>query len=53
MLVKLAFNVKYPDGYPDQLPELSAEPIEGDIVDEEIDQLLNGLKTLVRQRAVK
>lgn len=38
--------MKYTDGYPDQLPELSAEPIEGDIEDDEIDDLLNGLKTL-------
>lgn len=42
----MAFDVKYHDGYPDQLPELSAEPLEGDIGDEEITQLLNGLKTL-------
>jgi len=45
--VRLSLDVKYPEGYPDQLPELSAEPIEGDIADDELNQLLNGLRTLV------
>jgi hypothetical protein len=47
----LEFNVKYPDGYPDELPELSATPVEGDIDDDEITELLNGLRTLVGQTA--
>lgn len=45
--VKLAFNVKYPEGYPDELPELSAEPLEGDLDEDEVEQLLQGLRTLV------
>jgi len=44
--VKLALNVKYGEGYPDELPGLSAEPIEGDIEDDELDHLLDGLRTL-------
>lgn len=39
--------MKYTSGYPDTLPELTAEPLEGDIEEEELVGLLNGLKTLV------
>lgn len=45
--VTLAFNVKYTEGYPDELPELSAELLEGDLDDDEVEQLLDGLRTLV------
>jgi len=38
--VKLTLDVRYPDDYPDVLPELALEPLEGDIHDEEIEQLL-------------
>ncbi|KAI0082682.1 RWD-domain-containing protein [Panus rudis PR-1116 ss-1] len=46
--VKLALNVHYVDDYPDALPDLSLEAIEGDIDDEERTDLLNGLKAVVR-----
>lgn len=44
--IKLILSVKYASGYPDTLPELSAEPLEGDIEEEELAGLLNGLKSL-------
>ncbi|KAF9653104.1 RWD-domain-containing protein [Thelephora ganbajun] len=44
--VKLILNVKYTSGYPDTLPELTAEPLEGEMEEEELVDLLNGLKTL-------
>ncbi|KAF9792396.1 hypothetical protein BJ322DRAFT_42744 [Thelephora terrestris] len=44
--IKLILNLKYPSGYPDTLPELDAEPLEGEIGEEELVGLLNGLKVL-------
>lgn len=38
-------------GYPDTLPELTADPLEGEIDEEELGDLLNGLKVLVRPLA--
>lgn len=45
--MKLILNVKYTSGYPDTLPELTADPLEGEIEEEELADLLNGLKALV------
>jgi len=44
--IKLTLNVKYTSGYPDTLPELTADPLEGEIDEEELTDLLNGLKVL-------
>ncbi|KIP09137.1 hypothetical protein PHLGIDRAFT_18740 [Phlebiopsis gigantea 11061_1 CR5-6] len=37
--VKLTLDVRYPEGYPDALPELVMEPLEGELEDEEIQHL--------------
>jgi len=44
--VKLILNVKYTSEYPDTLPELTAELLEGQIEEEELVDLLNGLNIL-------
>ena len=46
-LVQRALDVHYPDDYPDALPELSLEPIEGDISGNEIEELLQSMRTFV------
>ncbi|KAH7930798.1 RWD-domain-containing protein [Leucogyrophana mollusca] len=40
---RLKLSVKYPDDYPDSLPDLNLEPIDGTIDDSEHDALLTGL----------
>ena len=50
--MKLALDVRYPDGYPDTLPELSIEPTEGDIEEDEVEHLLGELKKVVRRNMV-
>lgn len=45
--VKLTLYVRYPDDYPDVLPELSIEAVEGEVDDGEIDHLLNELRSVV------
>ncbi|TCD69716.1 hypothetical protein EIP91_006483 [Steccherinum ochraceum] len=42
----LALNVVYPDEYPDVLPELSLEAVEGEVTDEEEANLLDGMRTV-------
>ncbi|KAI0695892.1 RWD-domain-containing protein [Cytidiella melzeri] len=44
--VKLTLDVRYPDEYPDVLPELQLEPAEGDFEDEELDRLREELQTV-------
>ena len=46
-LVKLALNVNYVEGYPDVLPDLSLEIIEGEVNDEEVAALLDDLRVIV------
>lgn len=41
--VKLTLDVRYPDGYPDVLPELSLEPLEGEVDEREIQHLIEEL----------
>ncbi|EKM55426.1 uncharacterized protein PHACADRAFT_195458 [Phanerochaete carnosa HHB-10118-sp] len=41
--VKLTLDVRYPDNYPDTLPELSLEPLEGEVDDSEIEHLISEL----------
>ena len=47
-VVKLILDVRYPDGYPDVLPELTMEPSEGDLGETEIQQLIQELHKVVR-----
>ena len=47
LVVKLALDVTYPENYPDVLPELSLEAIEGELEDTEIEQLMEDLRTVV------
>jgi len=46
-LVKLALTVLYTDSYPDELPRLSLEPLEGEVDEEEIDSLLTSTQAVV------
>lgn len=46
--VKLVLEVHYTDGYPDTLPELSLEPLEGSIEEEELETLMSDLRRVVR-----
>ena len=45
--MKLTLDVRYPDDYPDALPELSIEAVEGEVDDGEIEHLLNELRSVV------
>ena len=45
--VQLTLDVHYTDDYPDALPELSLVPIEGDISEDEIEELLQSMRTVV------
>ena len=47
--MKLTLDVRYPDGYPDTLPELSLEPLEGDLEAHELQHLLEELNRVVSQ----
>ena len=47
-LVNLSLTVYYTDGYPDQLPKLSLEPLEGEIYEEEMNGLLDSAQVVVR-----
>ena len=38
----------YTDGYPDELPKLSLEPLEGEIYEEEMNGLLDNAQVVVR-----
>ncbi|TFK54906.1 RWD-domain-containing protein [Heliocybe sulcata] len=44
LLLKL--TVHYPEEYPDVLPDLSLEPAEGDLEEQDIETLLNDLRTV-------
>lgn len=46
--VKLVLDVKYPDAYPDVLPELSINVLEGELDDDETSHLMKELQTVVR-----
>lgn len=46
--MKLTLHVHYTDDYPDVLPDLSLTAVEGEIEDEELETLLEELKTVVR-----
>ncbi|EPT05982.1 hypothetical protein FOMPIDRAFT_1154615 [Fomitopsis schrenkii] len=42
--IKLVLEVRYTDGYPDTLPELSLEPLEGPIEEDELENLMADLR---------
>ncbi|KAI0302009.1 RWD-domain-containing protein [Russula brevipes] len=44
--LKLALAVNYTDNYPDELPNLALEPLEGDVDEEEINALLDGAQAV-------
>lgn len=46
-LVKLSLRVVYPASYPDVLPELELEPIEGDLEPDETTKLTDQLRAVV------
>jgi RWD domain len=46
-LVDLSLTVYYTDDYPDELPKLSLEPLEGEVDEEEIDGLLDSARAVV------
>ena len=49
--VKLTLDVKYSADYPDTLPELSLETIDGELEENEVDQLLTEMRTVVRTQS--
>ena len=50
-LVKLALTVLYTESYPDELPRLSLEPLEGEVEEEEINSLLTSAQAVVSRLA--
>jgi hypothetical protein len=50
-LVDLSLTVYYTDDYPDVLPKLSLEPLEGEVDEEEINGLLDGAQAVVSMLA--
>jgi hypothetical protein len=51
--VQLTLIVHYPAGYPDELPNLSLEAIEGELKDDELQSLLDDLHTVVRLHSIE
>jgi len=47
MTVKLTLRVHYADGYPETLPELSLDAVDGDVDDDEVTELLSELWAVV------
>ena len=45
--VRLAMTVHYTDSYPDELPELSLQPIDGEVDEDDIRALLAGAQAVV------
>jgi hypothetical protein len=50
--VKLQLTVNYPDDYPDVIPELKIEAIEGVLENGEEEKLLGDLQTMVRRTVI-
>jgi hypothetical protein len=49
VLAKLNLKVHYPEGYPDVLPDLSLEPVEGEFNEEELASLITDMHASVRR----
>ncbi|KAG5353933.1 hypothetical protein C0989_011421 [Termitomyces sp. Mn162] len=45
--VKVTLCVHYTDEYPEVLPELSLKPVEGEITDQELESILEGLRSVM------
>lgn len=43
----MVLDVRYPEGYPDTLPELTITPLEGELEEEELQHLLSELHKVV------
>jgi hypothetical protein len=50
--VKLSLGVSYPEDYPNVLPDLSLEPVEGDFSEEDLEALLTDIRTSVSFRSL-
>jgi hypothetical protein len=46
--VKLTLRVHYPEGYPDVLPDLTIEPVDGEFSEDELVSLIEDMKGSVR-----
>jgi hypothetical protein len=46
--VKLTLGVHYPDAYPNVVPDLTLEPVDGDFTEKELEYLVEDLKATVR-----
>lgn len=44
----LRFTVKYPEEYPEVLPEMDLEPVEGEWENDEYNELMEDLRSVVR-----
>ncbi|EIM89982.1 RWD-domain-containing protein [Stereum hirsutum FP-91666 SS1] len=44
--LKLSLSVQYPDGYPDVIPELTLETLEGELDESETTSLLDGMRAV-------
>jgi hypothetical protein len=49
--VKLALTVHYTDNYPDELPQFSLDPIEGEVDEDEVKALLDNAQAVVSMLA--
>ncbi|KAF8759929.1 RWD protein [Rhizoctonia solani] len=47
--LKVILGIDYTTNYPDEVPNLSLEPEEGELDEEELESLINGMKAVVRQ----
>lgn len=51
--VRVTLTVRYTDGYPEELPDLSLEAIEGELEDEELGSVLHELRAVVRRSVIR
>lgn len=49
----LRFSVQYPDDYPEVLPEMDLEPIEGEWENGEYNEMMADLKSVVRPAVLR
>lgn len=50
--MKVLLNVRYTPGYPEEVPELELEPEEGELEDDEVKELIDGMKIVVRHFSI-
>lgn len=51
--MKLTLCVHYTEAYPDCLPEMTLQAVEGQLDDQEVQDLLHELRTVVRRQNVQ